>query len=75
MLGGAFGNLADRLFRAPGPLRGEVVDFISFAQPDRRHFAIFNLADSALVCGVVLAMLLELTGRAARRLAGAKLTT
>lgn len=63
VLGGAFGNLADRLFRAPGPLEGHVVDFISFLSPYGRHFAIFNLADSALTCGVVLAVLLELTGR------------
>jgi signal peptidase II len=63
VLGGAFGNLGDRLFRAPGPFRGHVVDFISFLSPDGRHFAIFNLADSALTCGVILAVLLELAGR------------
>ncbi len=63
VLGGAFGNLADRLFRAPGLLEGHVVDFISFLSPYGRNFAIFNLADSALTCGVVLAVLLELTGR------------
>ncbi|NED60116.1 signal peptidase II, partial [Streptomyces sp. SID10244] len=28
VLGGAMGNLADRIFRAPGPLRGHVVDFV-----------------------------------------------
>lgn len=63
VLGGAFGNLGDRLFRAPGPFEGHVVDFISFLSPDGSHFAIFNAADSALTCGVVLAVLLELTGR------------
>jgi signal peptidase II len=63
VLGGAMGNLIDRVFRAPGAMRGEVVDFLSFLSPTGRHFAIFNLADSALVCGVVLAVLLELTGR------------
>ena len=63
VLGGAFGNFTDRIFRAPGPLRGEVIDFLSFLSPTGRHFAIFNLADSALVCGVVLAILLELAGR------------
>jgi signal peptidase II len=63
VLGGAVGNLIDRIFRAPGAFRGEVVDFLSFLSPTGRHFAIFNLADSALVCGVVLAVLLELTGR------------
>jgi signal peptidase II len=63
VLGGALGNLADRLFRAPGPMRGEVVDFLSLFSNDGRGFAIFNVADSALCCGVALAILLELLGR------------
>jgi signal peptidase II len=63
VLGGAVGNLIDRLFRTPGPFRGHVVDFISAFSPTGSGFAIFNLADSALVCGVILAVLLELTGR------------
>jgi signal peptidase II len=63
VLGGAFGNLTDRLFRAPGPMRGAVVDFISMFSDNGRGFAIFNLADSALTCGVALAILLELLGR------------
>ena len=63
VLGGAAGNLIDRLFRAPGPLRGHVVDFISVFGPYGERFPIFNLADSALFCGVVLAILLEFTGR------------
>jgi signal peptidase II len=63
VLGGALGNLSDRLFRAPGPMRGAVVDFISLFSNDGRGFAIFNLADSALCCGVALAILLELLGR------------
>jgi len=63
VLGGAIGNLTDRLFRAPGPFRGHVVDFVSMFSPTGSGFAIFNLADSALVCGVILAVLLELTGR------------
>lgn len=63
VLGGAVGNLLDRLFRAPGPFRGHVVDFLSAFSPTGSGFAIFNLADSALVCGVILAVLLELTGR------------
>lgn len=63
ILGGATGNLGDRLFRAPGPFRGHVVDFISVFDATGRYFAIFNLADSALTCGVVLAIILELTGR------------
>jgi signal peptidase II len=63
VLGGALGNLADRLFRAPGPMRGQVVDFVSLFSNDGRGFAIFNLADSALSLGVALAILLELLGR------------
>ena len=63
LLGGAMGNLGDRLFRAPGFLVGHVVDFISVFSPDGHYFAIFNVADSALCCGVALAILLEITGR------------
>jgi signal peptidase II len=63
ILGGALGNFIDRLFRAPGPLRGHVVDFISVFGPAGEKFPIFNAADSALFCGVVLAIALEFTGR------------
>lgn len=63
VLGGAFGNLADRIFRAPGPFVGHVVDFLSVFSDAGRAFPIFNAADSALVCGVTLAVILELTGR------------
>lgn len=63
VVGGAFGNLMDRLFRAPGPLHGHVVDFISVFDEAGRVFPIFNAADSALFCGVVLAIFLEFTGR------------
>ncbi len=63
VLGGAVGNLIDRLFRPPGPLRGEVVDMISVFDPYGRVFPVFNVADSALVVGVALAVWLELTGR------------
>ncbi|MDT7546561.1 MAG: signal peptidase [Actinomycetota bacterium] len=57
LLGGATGNLADRLFRAPGPGRGAVVDFIDF-----RVWPVFNLADSAIVVGGLLAVLLSMRG-------------
>ncbi len=66
VLGGALGNLADRLFRPPGFLRGQVIDMISLFDPNGQVFpagAIFNVADSALFCGVVLAVILELAGR------------
>lgn len=62
VLGGASGNLIDRLFREPGPLRGGVVDFLSLLDPVSPPFPVFNLADSALVVGVCLAVLLELRG-------------
>nr|WP_255658697.1 signal peptidase II [Actinoplanes sp. L3-i22] len=63
VLGGAIGNLGDRLFRAPGFLHGQVVDMISAFAPGGEKFAIFNVADSCLTIGVLLAVLLELTGR------------
>jgi signal peptidase II len=63
VLAGALGNLTDRLFRAPGPLRGHVVDFISLFRPLGEGFAIFNLADSAITCGGVLIVLLALLGK------------
>jgi signal peptidase II len=63
VLGGALGNLGDRLFRAPGVFHGHVVDMISVFGPYGEYFAVFNIADSCLSVGVVLAVLLELTGR------------
>jgi signal peptidase II len=62
VLGGALGNLCDRLFRAPGPFRGHVVDMISVFAPYGERFAVFNIADSCLTVGVALAVLLELIG-------------
>lgn len=63
VLGGALGNFMDRVFRAPGPFVGHVVDFISVFDDHGQVFPVFNVADSALVTGVCLAVLLELTGR------------
>ncbi|MDG4756930.1 signal peptidase II [Micromonospora sp. WMMD710] len=63
VLGGALGNLVDRIFRAPSPFHGHVVDMISLFDPFGQVWPVFNLADSSLVCGVLLAVLLELTGR------------
>ncbi len=63
VLGGALGNLTDRIFRAPGVFVGHVVDMVSLFDPYGRVWPIFNLADSALVTGVCLVILLELTGR------------
>lgn len=63
VLGGALGNLVDRLLRAPGPLRGHVVDFLSLLAPDGRVWPVFNLADSAIVCGGAVLVLFAATGR------------
>jgi signal peptidase II len=57
LLGGATGNLTDRIFRYPGLFRGYVVDWIEVP-----HWPVFNLADSAIVCGGVLAVLLSIRG-------------
>jgi signal peptidase II len=62
VLGGAVGNLLDRIFRDPGFLRGGVVDFLSVFAPDGRAFPVFNAADSAIVCGGILGALLALRG-------------
>nr|WP_239029058.1 signal peptidase II [Pseudonocardia acidicola] len=63
VLGGALGNLTDRIFRSPGPLRGHVVDTVSLFAPDGSVWPVFNLADSAIVSGGVLLVLLALLGR------------
>ncbi len=57
LLGGALGNLTDRIFRTPGVFEGAVVDFIA-----PKGFAVFNLADSAIVCGGILIVLLSFRG-------------
>lgn len=62
VLGGALGNLVDRVFRDPGFLRGGVVDFLSVFGPGGRFFPVFNVADSAIVCGGILGVLLALRG-------------
>ncbi len=49
VIGGAAGNLIDRLFRGDGWLRGSVVDFIDF-----QWFPIFNVADIAINVGAAL---------------------
>jgi signal peptidase II len=62
VLGGALGNLIDRIFRWPGFLHGGVIDFLSVFGPDARYFPVFNLADSAITCGGVLGALLAVRG-------------
>lgn len=58
LLGGAAGNLVDRLLRSPGPLHGAVVDWIKLA-----YFPpVFNIADSAITAGAVLLVLASVSG-------------
>ncbi|MEK4253131.1 MULTISPECIES: signal peptidase II [Ureibacillus] len=55
LLGGAFGNFIDRVFR------GEVVDFIDVFIPIIRYdFPIFNVADAALTISVVMLIIVIL---------------
>lgn len=54
-MAGIAGNLTDRLLRAPGPLRGHVIDF--FAVP---NFAIFNVADIFLTSSAALVIIWSL---------------
>ncbi|MFI9590864.1 signal peptidase II [Nonomuraea sp. NPDC052265] len=67
LLGGALGNLTDRLLRYPSgfgrstQFQGHVVDFIEVLPghfPVIDYFPVFNVADSAIVCGGILAVLL-----------------
>jgi signal peptidase II len=58
ILGGALGNLTDRLFRGSGFLNGAVVDFVQFT-----HFPAFNAADSAITVGAGLVLVLAFTLR------------
>ena len=63
LTGGAIGNGIDRVARFPGFPRGYVVDFF-----DLRWFPVFNIADSAIVCGAIfLSLLLVLAEREERR--------
>lgn len=52
VVGGAVGNLADRLFRGDGWLHGAVIDFV-----DLQWFPIFNVADAAITIGGALFVL------------------
>ena len=57
ILGGALGNLIDRIFREPSIFQGHVVDFIQLP-----YFAIFNVADIFVTCSAILIALLTLRG-------------
>lgn len=62
LLGGALGNLTDRLLRDPGPFRGHVVDFIDLHWNGESIWPVFNVADMAIVTGGALALLLSFRG-------------
>ena len=57
ILGGALGNLIDRIFRDPAPFRGHVVDFLELP-----NWPVFNIADMALVGSAILAVILSVKG-------------
>jgi signal peptidase II len=71
LLGGALGNLTDRLLRYPSgfgrssQFQGHVVDFVEVLPgnfPVIDYFPVFNVADSAIVCGGILAVVLAWRG-------------
>ena len=67
VLGGAVGNLVDRVARPPGFPRGHVIDFI-----DLRVWPVFNVADSAVVVGAALLVIASWRAERAERAARAQ---
>lgn len=57
LLAGIGGNLTDRLFREPGPLRGHVVDFVQLP-----HWPLFNVADMCINLAAVVIVVQSLRG-------------
>ncbi|RLV49416.1 signal peptidase II [Nocardioides mangrovicus] len=57
LLAGIVGNLADRLFREPGPFRGHVVDFLMLP-----HWPVFNVADVCINVAAVVIVVQALRG-------------
>ncbi len=57
LLGGAVGNLIDRIFRSPEVFQGHVVDFISIP-----NYPMFNISDSAVVLSAIAMVILSLRG-------------
>ncbi|MBA2560023.1 MAG: signal peptidase II, partial [Propionibacteriales bacterium] len=57
VLGGSLGNVTDRIFRAPSPFRGHVVDFLQLP-----HWPVFNVADSSISVAAVLFVALSVRG-------------
>jgi signal peptidase II len=57
VIGGILGNEIDRVFRASSPLQGRVIDWIELP-----HWPIFNLADTSIVIGAGLIVILNMRG-------------
>ncbi|QGQ19585.1 signal peptidase II [Cellulomonas sp. JZ18] len=57
LLGGALGNLVDRMVREPGPARGHVIDFLAYGD-----LFVGNVADIAIVAAAILVVLLTARG-------------
>ena len=57
LLAGILGNLTDRIFRDPGPMRGHVVDFLRLP-----HFPVFNLADVCINIAAAVIIVQTLRG-------------
>jgi signal peptidase II len=57
LMGGILGNLTDRIFRDPGIFKGHVIDWIGLP-----NWALFNIADSAIVLSVFTMALLSWRG-------------
>ena len=57
LLAGVAGNLTDRLFRAPGPMRGHVIDFLMLP-----NWPVFNVADMCIDVAAGLILLLAFRG-------------
>ncbi|MEI8081845.1 MAG: signal peptidase II [Actinomycetes bacterium] len=57
LLGGALGNLTDRMTREPGLLRGHVIDYLQLP-----NWPVFNVADMAIVCSAILMGYLTIRG-------------
>ena len=67
LLSGVAGNLTDRLFRAPGPMRGHVIDFLMLP-----NWPVFNVADICIDVAAGLILLLAFRGI---RIGGGRSTT
>jgi len=57
LLAGIAGNLTDRIFRAPGPMHGHVVDFLALP-----NWPVFNVADLCINAGAALVLVMSFRG-------------